>query len=243
MPLRIFRSRNVCGANVIQVLGAAGLYGMFFLCALYAQRVLGYEPLKLGFAFLPMTVLMGWISVRYAERLFMRFGGRNLCTAGLACIAVALGLLTFAPTDAGYWLHLFPSMVILGIGAGLCFPPLMGLAMSGVEQRDAGLASGLVNTSGQVGGALGLAVLATISSGRTTDLSASGHLLPDALTGGYHLGFVIAAALIVVGVVVAASVLQTVAMPDMHGGLAPSDEALATEVDGLDKDDIEDALI
>ncbi|HET6208793.1 MAG TPA: DHA2 family efflux MFS transporter permease subunit [Jatrophihabitans sp.] len=203
VPLTIFRSRNLSAANVIQVLGAAGMYGTFFLGALYVQRVLHYSPLRIGFAFLPVSVLMGLISVRYADRLIVRFGGRKLCVAGLGLISLGLALLGLVPVTGGYWLHLFPSLTALGIGAGLAFPPLMGLAMSGAAPQDAGLASGLVNTTGQVGGALGLAVFATLSSGRTGRLLDSGHSLPAALTGGYRLGFWIAGALVLAGAVIA----------------------------------------
>jgi len=209
VPLGIFRSRNLSAANVIQVLGAAGMFGTFFLGALYVQRVLHYSPLRIGFAFLPVSVLMGLISVRYADALITRFGGRRLCVAGLSLIGLGLALLGFAPVAGGYWLHLFPSLALLGVGAGLAFPPLMGLAMSGTAPQDAGLASGLVNTTGQVGGAVGLAVFATVTSGRTSRLLADGHSLPAALTGGYHLGFWIAAALVLCGVAVAAGALIT----------------------------------
>jgi EmrB/QacA subfamily drug resistance transporter len=219
MPLRIFRSRTVCGANAIQVLGAAGMFGTFFLGALYVQRVLHYSPLTIGFAFLPVSVLMGLISVRYSERLIARFGAQRLCVAGLLLIAVALGLLALVPVHDAYWLHLFPAFAIIGLGAGLCFPPLMGLAMSGATPQDAGLASGLVNTTGQVGGALGLAVLATVTSARTAHLRATGHSTAAALTGGYHLGFAISAVLVLVGVGVAVF------------GLTPARSAVAPEVD------------
>jgi EmrB/QacA subfamily drug resistance transporter len=213
VPLGIFRSRNLSAANVIQVLGAAGMFGTFFLGALYVQRVLHYSPLRIGFAFLPVSVLMGLISVRYADRLITRFGGRMLCIAGLSLISFGLALLAFAPVAGGYWLHLFPSLVALGIGAGLAFPPLMGLAMSGVAPQQAGLASGLVNTTGQAGGAIGLAVFATVASGRTGRLLADGHSVPAALTGGYHLGFWIAAVLVLAGVAVAAVALVDPAAP------------------------------
>ncbi|MCU1657131.1 MAG: drug resistance transporter, EmrB/QacA subfamily [Pseudonocardiales bacterium] len=225
VPLRIFRSRNLSSANIIQVFGAAGMFGTFFLGALYVQRVLHYSPMKIGFAFLPVSVLMGVISVRYADRLITRFGGRALCAAGLSLITVGLVLFAFAPVSGGYWLHLFPSLVLLGLGAGLCFPPLMGLAMSGASPQDAGLASGLVNTTGQVGGALGLAVFATVTAGRTSQLLHSGHALPAALTGGYHLGFWIAAALVLCGVAVALIALENPS--------APADDPVTAELDVL----------
>ena len=213
MPLRIFRSRNLSGANVMQVVGAAGMFGTFFLGALYVQKVLHYSPLTIGFAFLPVSVLMGAISVRYSDRLVHRFGARPLAIAGFAVIGGALLLFATAPVHGNYWLHLFPSMVLIGLGAGLCFPPLMGLAMSGVQPQDAGLASGLVNTTAQVGGALGLAVLATVTATRTAHLRAAGHSEAAALTGGYHLGFVISGVLVLIGAVVAAVVLETPAAP------------------------------
>ncbi|MGX7678951.1 MFS transporter [Jatrophihabitans sp. DSM 45814] len=208
MPLRIFRSRNVCGANIIQVLGAAGMFGTFFLGALYVQKVLHYGPLKIGFAFLPASVLMGAISVRYSDRLIARFGARHLCTFGMSCIGAALALFAFAPIGANYWLHIFIPLSIIGVGAGLCFPPLMGLAMSGATADDAGLASGLINTTGQVGGALGLAVLATMSATRTNHLLQQGSSSASALTGGYHLGFWISSALVFAGALVSIFVLR-----------------------------------
>jgi EmrB/QacA subfamily drug resistance transporter len=207
MPLRMFRSRNVVGANLIQVIGAAGMFGMFFLGALYLQRVLKYDAIEIGLAFLPVTVLMGTLSVRYSERLITRFGPRHVCVPGLLLIMAALVLFSQAPVDAGYVGHVLPVMVLLGTGAGLCFPALMGLAMSGATPADAGLASGLVNTTAQVGGALGLAVMATLSATRTHHLLAAGHSSAAALTGGYHLAFWVSAALVLGAVVVAMTML------------------------------------
>src|ERR671911_1128891 len=155
MPLRIFRSRNVAGSNIVQVLSVAGMFGMFFLGALYLQRILGYDALQTGLAFLPVTILMGTLSVRYTDRLVMRFGARKLVLGGLALFMGGLALFARAPVDGDYAVHILPVMVLLGIGAGLCFPALMTLAMSGATPSDAGLASGLINTTAQVGGALG----------------------------------------------------------------------------------------
>jgi EmrB/QacA subfamily drug resistance transporter len=202
MPLRIFRSRNVTGANLVQVLSVAGMFGTFFLGALYLQRVLGYDALETGLAFLPVTLIMGTLSVRYSEPLITRYGGRNLVVAGLGFIAAALVVFAQAPVDGGY-LQVLPVMVLMGLGAGLCFPALMGLAMSGATPADAGLSSGLINTTAQVGGALGLAVLATISSSH-----AGAHPTPVTLTAGYHLAFWIAAALTALAIVVALTVLS-----------------------------------
>jgi len=208
IPLRIFRSRNVSGANAIQALFVAGMFGMFFLGALYLQRVLGYDSLEIGLAFLPVTLVIGTMSLRYSERLVMRFGARATLLPGLALIAAGLLLFARVPVDGDYWVDILPVMLLLGTGAGLSFPALMTLAMSGATKSDAGLASGLVNTTLQVGGALGLAVLATLSTTRTDNLLADGDSNASALTGGYHLAFIIGAGLVVTAIVVALTVLQ-----------------------------------
>ncbi|MCW3064592.1 MAG: transporter [Solirubrobacterales bacterium] len=208
MPLRIFRSRNVSGANLVQALSVAGMFGMFFLGALYVQRVLHYDALQLGFAFLPVTIIMGTLSLRYTERLVTRFGARNLLVPGMALIALALVLFSLAPVNGNYVQHVLPTMILLGTGAGLAFPALMTLAMSGATPEDAGLASGLVNTAAQVGGALGLAVLATASTTRSHHLIQAGKPTLSALTSGYHLAFLIGAALVLAAIAVAVTVIQ-----------------------------------
>jgi EmrB/QacA subfamily drug resistance transporter len=208
VPLAIFRSRNLTGANLIQVLSVAGMFGVFFLGSLYLERVLGYDALEIGLAFLPVTIVMGTLSVRYSERLVMRFGPRGTVLPGMALIAAALVLFTQAPVDGDYVTHVLPVMVLLGTGAGLAFPALMTLAMTGVQPSEAGLASGLINTTAQVGGALGLAVLATLSTSRTETLADGGQAAATALTGGYHLAFWIAAALVVAAIVVALVVVE-----------------------------------
>jgi MFS family permease len=190
----------------------AGMFGMFFLGALYMRRVLGYDPLEIGLAFLPVTIAMGSMSIRFSEPLITRFGARALLPPGLALIAVALALLALAPVHANYLTGLLPSMVLLGTGAGACFPALMTVAMSGATPSDAGLASGLVNTTAQVGGALGLAVLATLSASHSDKLLSHGDSSAAALTGGYDLAFWIAAALVVAGILVAVTVLRPQAM-------------------------------
>ena len=174
MPLELFRSRNLVGANVIQVIGAAGMFGAFFLGTLYLQNVKHYDAMQIGLAFLPVTICMGTLSVRYSEKLITRFGARRVSLAGLVLMTIGLGLFALAPADADYLTQLLPTMALLGLGAGACFPALVGLAMSGVKMEQAGLASGLVNTTAQVGGALGLAVLATLSTTRSVHLSAAG---------------------------------------------------------------------
>jgi MFS family permease len=208
IPLRIFRSRNVSGANVIQALTVAGMFGLFFLGSLYLERVLGYDPLEIGLAFLPATLIMGVLSFRYTEPLITRFGARRALLTGLVLVAVGLAVFAQAPVDGAYLVNVLPPMILLGFGIGVAFPALMTLAMSGATRADAGLASGLVNTTAQVGGALGLAVLATLSATRSDDLIASGESTAAALTSGYHLAFLIGAALIVAALVVGLTVLQ-----------------------------------
>jgi EmrB/QacA subfamily drug resistance transporter len=208
IPLRIFRSRNVTGANVIQALTVAGMFGMFFLGALYLQRVLGYNALQIGFAFLPATLVMGVLSLRYSERLIMHFGARRTLLPGLVLIAVGLAAFARAPVGGSYATDVLPVMLVLGFGIGTSFPALMTLSMSGATREDAGLASGLVNTSVQIGGALGLAVLATLSATRSNSLIHSGEARLSALTSGYHLAFLIGAGLVVAAFVTAITVLE-----------------------------------
>jgi EmrB/QacA subfamily drug resistance transporter len=207
IPLRIFRSRNVSGANLVQALTVAGMFGVFFLGALYLQRVLGYDALETGLAFLPTTVVMGTLSLRYSERLTMRFGARTTVLPGLVLIAAGLALFTLVPVDGNYVTDVLPTMLLLGTGVGIAFPALASLAMSGSTHSDAGLASGLVNTTVQVGGALGLAVLATLAGTRTDGLLARGDAAALALTEGYRLAFLIGAGLVVAAIAVALTVL------------------------------------
>jgi len=188
MPLRVLAIRNIAGANLIQILSVAGMFGMFFLGSLYLRMVLGYSPLRIGLAFLPVTITMGTLSVRYTDRISARFGQRAVLIAGLALIAAALVLFAQAPAGGGYASHILPVTILMGTGAGL--------------------ASGLVNATAQVGGAIGLAVLATVSAGRTGALAARGQSLPVALTGGYHLAFWIAAGLVAAAIAVAAGTLR-----------------------------------
>lgn len=208
MPLRIFRSRNVSGANLIQALTVAGMFGMFFLGVLYVQRVLRYDALHTGLAFLPVTMLIGTLSLRYSDRLIMRFGAKTTLLPGLVLIAAGLGLFARVPVDGDYLTDVLPSMLLLGVGIGGSFPALATLAMSGATEEDAGLASGLVNATMQVGAALGLAVLATLSATRSAELTGQGVEEAAALTEGYQWGFLVAAGLVVVAFVVAVTVLR-----------------------------------
>jgi EmrB/QacA subfamily drug resistance transporter len=208
VPLRIFRSRNVTAANLVLGLMVAGLLGMFFLGALFLQRVLGYDALEVGLAFLPVALAIGTLSLGVSARLIMRFGARATLLPGLALAAVGLAVFQRAPVDATYVRDLLPAMLLIGVGAGLAFPALTSLAMSGATPSESGLASGLFNTTQQVGAALGLAVLATLSATRTADLRASGDGTNAALTGGYHLAFAIAALLVAAAFALALALLR-----------------------------------
>jgi EmrB/QacA subfamily drug resistance transporter len=208
MPLRLFRSRNVSGANLVQALLVVGMFGMFFLGALYMQQILGYDALQVGLAYLPMTVVMGTMSFRFTGQLSLRFGPEATLIPGMVAILAGLLLLARTPVDANYVADLLPPMILIGLGAGLGFPSLMTLAMSGATQSDSGLASGLVNTSVQVGGAIGLAVLATFATERTESLLEDGEAAATALNSGYHLAYLIGAGMVLVGIAIAASVLR-----------------------------------
>ncbi len=193
MPLRFFRLRNVSIANVVGILWAAAMFAWFFLSALYLQLVLGYSPLKVGLAFLPANLIMGAFSLGLSAKLVMRFGIRKPLATGLGLAAVGLVLFTRAPVDGSFLVDVLPSMILLGFGAGMAFNPVLLAAMSDVEQSEAGLASGIVNTAFMMGGALGLAVLASLADSRTGNLRAAGHERLDALTGGYHAAFLVGA--------------------------------------------------
>jgi EmrB/QacA subfamily drug resistance transporter len=208
VPLSIFRSRNISGANAIQALMVAGLFGMFFMGVLYLQRVLGFDAIQTGLAFLPVSVLIGALSLGVSARLNARFGARATLLAGLTLIAVGLAYFARVPTNGSYVIDVLPVMLLFGAGAGLSFPSLMTLAMSGVTPSESGLASGLVNTTLQVGGAVGLAVLATLATSRTDALLAAGEPTAAALTGGYHLAFILGGGLVLTALLVAATVLR-----------------------------------
>jgi EmrB/QacA subfamily drug resistance transporter len=232
LPLGIFKSRNVSGANVIQMLMIAGLFGMFFLGSLYLQRVLQYDALQIGLAFLPVALAIGALSIDISARLSARFGARNVLLSGLTLMLAGLVLFSRAPVDAQYVRDILPEMLLLGLGGGLSFPSLMTLAMSGATTEDAGLTSGLVNTTAQVGGSLGLAVLATMSTARSQELLANGMSLPAALTGGFHLAFSIGAGLVLLAVAVTVIVLRRDPPSEMSTGSddeQPTDELAAAE--------------
>ncbi len=194
MPLTLFAARNVALANVIGVLWAAAMFAWFFLSALYMQRVLGYGPLQVGLAFLPANLIMAAFSLGLSARIVMRCGIRGPIAAGLLIAACGLALFSRAPVDGGFVWHVLPGMTLLGIGAGVAFNPVLLAAMSDVEPADSGLASGIVNTAFMMGGALGLAVLASLAAARTETLAAARAASLDALNGGYHAAFAVGAA-------------------------------------------------
>jgi EmrB/QacA subfamily drug resistance transporter len=208
LPLRLFRSRNVSGANLIQVLMIAGMFGMFFLGSLYLQRVLGYDAIEIGLAFLPVSLGIGLLSLGFSARLNGRFGARPVLLAGLTAIGAGLVLFAQVPVDGRYLTDILPAMVLFGAGAGVTFPAMMTLAMSSATPEDSGLLSGLVNTTQQVGAALGLAILATLATSRTDTLLAGGDSTAAALTGGYQRAFTIGAGFVVVAIVLAVAVLR-----------------------------------
>jgi EmrB/QacA subfamily drug resistance transporter len=208
LPLRLFRTRSVWGANAVQVLMVAGLFGFFFLTTLDLRLVLGLGPLAIGLAFLPVAVAIGLLSFDLAPRLVGRFGARSVLLVGLALTAGALALVTRVPVHSAYAVDLLPGFLMIGVGAGLSFPALMTLGMSRVAPDDAGLASGLISTSAQVGAALGLAALATAAASRTAALRAAGEAPAAALTGGYRLVFGIGAGLLLTAILLAALALR-----------------------------------
>ncbi|TMB73781.1 MAG: MFS transporter, partial [Chloroflexi bacterium] len=208
VPIRIFRSRNVSGANVVVLLIFAAMFGMFFLGSLYFQRVLGYDPLGIGLAFLPFSLCIGMASFAFSGPLITRFGARAVLLPSLVLIGVGFVFFARVPVEADYLVDVLPSMLLLGVGFGFAFPSLMVLAMSGAGEHDSGLASGLVMTTQQVGGALGLAVLASFSASRTNGLLAASVARPAALTNGYRLSFAIGAGLVLGALLVAGTVLR-----------------------------------
>jgi EmrB/QacA subfamily drug resistance transporter len=208
MPLRLFASRNLSGANAIQALMVAAFFGFFFLGSLYMQQVLHYGPLQIGLAFLPDTVAMAALSIGLAARFITRFGPRNAVLGGLSCIALGMLLFARSPLQADYVADLLLPMILMGLGAGLSFTSLSILAMADVTADDSGLASGLLNTTTQVGASLGLAFLATIASEDARRLAAEGVNATDALSAAYHVTWAVSTGVVLVCVALAATVLK-----------------------------------
>jgi EmrB/QacA subfamily drug resistance transporter len=229
VPLGLFRLRNVAISNVVGVLWAAAMFAWFFLSALYLQLVLGYSPLQVGLAFLPANLIMGFFSLGISAKLVMRFGIRAPLAAGLGLAAAGLLLFARAPVDGNFIVDVLPSMILLGLGAGMAFNPVLLAAMSDVEESQAGLASGVVHTSFMMGGALGLAVLASLAASRTDTLAASGDSPLAALTGGYHAAFLAGAAFALAAAVIGGTLLRAGVPGAAHeveeAAAAPAEEA------------------
>jgi EmrB/QacA subfamily drug resistance transporter len=209
LPLRIFSSRKLSAANVVQALMSSAFLGFFFVASLDLQRVLGYGPMAIGLAFLPVAVVMGLFSVRFSALLINRFGPLAVLVSGQVVIVAALAMLGFGPAHPVYAIHLMVPLALLGLGGGLSFPSLTIIAMADARPHDAGLASGLLNTTGQVGGALGLAVLATLAGARTLNLIQGGVGTTAALAGGYHLAWLVGAGTIGLTLALTLSMLRT----------------------------------
>jgi EmrB/QacA subfamily drug resistance transporter len=224
VPLGLFRLRNVATANVVGILWSAAMFAWFFLAALYLQLVLGYTSLEVGLAFLPATIIMGAFSLGLSAKLVMRFGIRTPLAVGMALVAVGLALFARAPVDGSFVVDVLPSMIVLGFGVGMAMNPVLLAAMSDVAPEEAGLASGVVNTAFMMGGALGLAVLASLAASRTDSLLASGDDSVGALVGGYHAAFLVGALFAAAAAVLAAVLLRARAA-EQETGPEPYPEA------------------
>ena len=209
MPLGIFRHRNLSVANLVGVLWAGAMFALFFMSALYLQLVLGYSPLEVGLAFLPGNLLMMAFSLGLSAKLVMRYGFRIPLAFGLLVASASLLWLARAPVHGSFTVDVLPSMLLIGVGGGLAFNPVLMAAMSDVEPEQSGLASGITNTAFMMGGALGLAVLASAAAARTKSLAAAHQGALASLTGGYHLAFLIGAGLAVAAAIAGASLLRT----------------------------------
>jgi EmrB/QacA subfamily drug resistance transporter len=227
VPLRLFKLRNVAVANVVGILWSAAMFALFFLAALYLQRVLGYNPLHVGLAFLPANIIMGAFSLGLSARIVMRFGVRAPIGIGMALVAVGLVLFARAPVNGKFLVDVLPMMVLLGIGIGMAMNPVLMAAMSEVEPSESGLASGVMNTAFMMGGALGLAVLASLAAWRTSSLKGSESAVA-ALNAGYHLAFVFGAAFALLASLVAATLLRE---PELEGHTEGAPALAAVEAD------------
>jgi EmrB/QacA subfamily drug resistance transporter len=229
VPLGLFKHRNISVSNIVGVLWAAAMFAWFFLSALYLQLVLGYSPLEVGLSFLPANLIMGAFSIGLSAKLVMRFGFRKPLATGLLLAAAGLLLFVRAPVDGNFLVDVLPSMILLGFGAGIAFNPVLLAAMSDVEPSESGLASGLVNTSFMMGGALGLAVLASIAASRSHSLRLGGASELSALTGGYHVAFLVGAAFAAAAAVIGGALLREAEPMAAHEPEPAHGAAAATE--------------
>ncbi len=230
MPLTILRLRNVATANVVGILWAAAMFGWFFVSALYLQLVLHYSPLQVGLAFLPANLVMGALSVGVSAKLVMRFGIKLPLGTGLLFAAAGLLLFARAPAAGNFAVDVLPSMLLLGIGAGIAFNPVLLAAMSDVTPEQSGLASGVVNTAFMMGGALGLAVLASLATAQSISPHATTLGSPTALVGGYHLAFLVAAVFAALAAAVGTAFLRVDGRQAVADGAPAFDLAASAEV-------------
>ncbi|MFC4005231.1 DHA2 family efflux MFS transporter permease subunit [Prauserella oleivorans] len=208
LPLRLFRSRMLSGANVVLFLLVASMFGFMFTTVLYLRQVVGLSPQATGIAMVPPAAAIAVVSLGLSAKLNTRFGERRVLLVGLTLLASGLGLLGRVPVHAVYQVDVLPGLLVLGVGAGMAMPALMAQGMSDATPRDAGLASGLFNTTQQVGGALGLGVLAVLSATRTESLRAAGAEPAVALLGGYHAVYLTGMGVVVVALLVASATLR-----------------------------------
>ncbi len=227
VPLGLFRLRNLATANAVGVLWAGAMFAWFFISALYLKYVLHYSPIEIGLSFLPANLIMGALSIGVSAKLVMRYGIRKPLATGLLLAAAGLALFVRAPVHGSFAVDILPSMVLLGIGAGIAFNPVLLAAMSDVAPEEAGLASGLVNTSFMMGGALGLAILASVAASRTSTLTSAGESHAAALTGGYHAAFLGGAVFALTAVALGVGLLRT----RMSSAAAAHAPELAAELD------------
>ena len=221
MPLRLFKLRNLAVSNIVGVLWAAAMFAWFFLSALYMQLVLGYNPMQVGLAFLPANLIMAAFSLGISAKLVMRFGIRRPLAFGLLMAATGLLLFARAPVEGHFVIDILSGMVLLGLGAGIAFNPVLLAAMSDVSASESGLASGVVNTAFMMGGALGLAILASLAASRSEGLLASGYLPLAALAGGYQAAFMVGACFAALGALLGAAMLRT------NVGITEGDQAVS----------------
>jgi MFS family permease len=208
VPLGLFRHRNLSTANFTAVVSAASMFAFFFLSALYFQLILGYSPLEVGLSYLPNSLIMAALSLGLSAKLVMRFGIKPPLVVGMLLSGASLLLFARAPVDGSYAVDILPSLILLGLGAGIAFNPMLLAAMGDVEQSEAGLASGVVNTSFMMGGALGLAILASLAATRTDTLLSQGQSQLEALNGGYHIAFLVGAVFAVLAAVIGGTLLR-----------------------------------
>jgi EmrB/QacA subfamily drug resistance transporter len=227
MRLSIFRIRTLAVADLVLLLVGSGLFGMFFFASLYVQEILGYSPLRAGLAFLPVTAGIV-IGAGIAQQLIRRLGVRNVAVVGVAIAAAGLAVLTQLPVHGSYLGNLLSGLFPMSIGMGLAFVPITLLGTGAVTGADAGLASGLFNTAQQVGGSLGLAILATLAASHTSSLLSTAHAPVSTATAlaarvsGYHVAFLAAALMLAAGALILALALRPRHIRDLEGDLAPA---------------------